>query len=151
MRRIGLFIMLLYQSALFLSAASYDITDFGAAPGKSLNTDYIQAAIDSCHRMGGGKVIVPIGEFCTGTLYLRSNVFLELMPGAILQGSDNPLDYPDYDISAYKKIGTIAQRESSVSTVKSLIIADNIHNVGICGEGIINGAGSSSVFQLGIN
>lgn len=151
MKRICLFVILLCQSILILNAVSYNITDFGAVSGKFLNTDYIQAAIDSCHRMGGGKVIIPVGKFCTGTLYLRSNVFLELMPGAILQGSDNPLDYSDYDISAYKKIGTIAQRESYVSTVKSLIIADNVHNVGICGEGAINGAGSSSVFQLGMN
>ena len=99
MRLICLFVVLLCQSALFISAASYEIIDFGAVSGKFLNTSYIQAAIDSCHRGGGGKVIVPAGEFCIGTLYLRSNVFLELMPGAILQGSDNPLDYPDYDIS----------------------------------------------------
>lgn len=55
MRLICLFVVLLCQSALFISAASYEIIDFGAVSGKFLNTSYIQAAIDSCHRGGGGK------------------------------------------------------------------------------------------------
>lgn len=54
MRLICLFVVLLCQSALFISAASYEIIDFGAVSGKFLNTSYIQAAIDSCHRGGGG-------------------------------------------------------------------------------------------------
>jgi len=38
-------------------------------------------------------VQVPAGKFVTGTLYLKSNVTLRLMPGAILHGSTSPADF----------------------------------------------------------
>lgn len=42
----------------------------------------------------GGKVIIPQGEFVTGTLFLKSNVTLRLERGAHLLGSTNLADYP---------------------------------------------------------
>lgn len=51
-----------------------NILDFGAvADGKTVNTKAIQAAIDA-----GGTVVVPKGEFVTGTLYSKSNGGLRL-------------------------------------------------------------------------
>lgn len=55
----------------------YNISDFGAvADGKTLNTEFIQKAIDVCYENGGGRVTVPAGVFVTGTIYLKSNVEL---------------------------------------------------------------------------
>ena len=44
-------------------------------------------------------MVVPAGIFITGTLRLRSNTTLRLLPGAVLQGSYDPKDYPDHDIA----------------------------------------------------
>lgn len=77
-----------------LSALDYPVTRFGAVgDGFTLNTRAIQAAIDSCHANRGGRVVIPAGQFVTGTLYLKSNVDLHLDSGAVLLGSLNPFDY----------------------------------------------------------
>jgi polygalacturonase len=60
------------------------VTDFGAIPnGKTLNTDAIQRAIDTCAEAGGGTVVFPPGRFLSGTLELRSYVDLFLEAGAV--------------------------------------------------------------------
>lgn len=65
-------------------AQTYNATTFGAkGDGKTLNTRAIQAAIDRCFSQGGGEVIVPAGKYYTGTLFLKSRVYLHLMPGAV--------------------------------------------------------------------
>ena len=133
-------------------AQTYNIVDFGAKTDSTfLNTKAIQAAIDKCHSKGGGEVLVPAGTYYTGTLLLKSNVYLNLTAGAILQGSYNPLDYPEYNILAAKKFGTITHNGLYLDYMKSLIIADNAQNIGIKGEGTLKGAGEAHVFQLGIN
>lgn len=77
-----------------LSALDYPVTRFGAVgDGFTLNTRAIQAAIDSCHANRGGRVVIPAGQYVTGTLYLKSNVDLHLDSGAVLLGSLNPFDY----------------------------------------------------------
>ncbi len=62
--------------AQFLSAASakqegvgiFDVCDYGAiVDGNTLNTTAIQAAIDACHQDSGGTVLIPSGDFVTGT------------------------------------------------------------------------------------
>lgn len=133
-------------------AQTYNILDFGAKTDTTfLNTKVIQSAIDKCHSKGGGEVIVPAGTYYTGTLLLKSNVYLNLMAGAVLQGSYNPMDYPEYNILAAKKFGTITHNGLYLEYMKSLIIADNAQNIGIKGEGTLKGAGEGKAFQLGIN
>jgi polygalacturonase len=142
---------------LFLSsgtavANTRDISEFKAVgDGKTLNTHAIQRTIDECAAAGGGEVRVPAGVFLTGTLQLKSNITLRLMPGSVIQGSKNPADYPDHDISAHRKFGTITHDGAFVKVMKSLIIADGLHNVSIVGEGAIRGAGEADAFQLGVN
>ena len=53
----------------------YRITDYGAvADGTTNNRAAIQAAVDACTVAGGGRVIVPIGQFLSGTIVLKSNI-----------------------------------------------------------------------------
>lgn len=60
----------------------YRITDYGAvADGTTNNRAAIQAAVDACTVAGGGRVIVPIGQFLSGTIVLKSNVTLYLERG----------------------------------------------------------------------
>lgn len=70
-----------------------DIREFGAKEGDALVSPAIQAAIDAVYKAGGGEVIIPEGIFRTGTLWLRSNVTLKLLSGAMLVGSDRADDY----------------------------------------------------------
>ena len=57
----------------------YNVVEFGAVgDNKTLNSKAIQLAIDECAKNGGGKVIIPAGEFLTGTIYLKDNVELHL-------------------------------------------------------------------------
>ena len=50
-------------------------------------------AIEACHRAGGGRVVVPAGEWFTGPIHLKSHVNLFLEEGAVSDFSDNPNDY----------------------------------------------------------
>lgn len=115
-------------------AGRYLITDFGAKADTSvLSTGAIQKAIDRCSEAGGGKVIVPAGKFKTGTIVLKDNVWLEVSLGATLYGSTRFEDYPfiPYDI-----VGRTTQKPNY-----QLILAQNVNNVGLCGEGTIDGQG----------
>ena len=70
------------------------ITRYGAeAGGKKTNTQAIAQAIDACNRAGGGRVIIPEGEWLTGPIHLKSNVNLHLEEGATVRFTDNPADY----------------------------------------------------------
>ena len=60
----------------------YRITDYGAvADGTTNNRAAIQAEVDACTVAGGGRVIVPTGQFLSGTIVLKSNVTLYLEKG----------------------------------------------------------------------
>ena len=94
-------LILILLPVISLSAESYNILDFGAKAGKEyLNTDKIQAAIDKCSADGGGYVVIPRGEFVSGTLELKSGVMLYLEHGARLQGSSRKEDYTKHLIRA---------------------------------------------------
>src|SRR3954451_13823450 len=55
------------------------ITNFGAiGDGKTDCTAAIAKAIEACAQKGGGRVVVPAGQFLTGAIHLKSNVNLHL-------------------------------------------------------------------------
>jgi BNR repeat protein/pectate lyase-like protein len=57
--------------------AVYDVRDHGAVgDGKTLDTRAIQAAIDVCHKAGGGRIYLGGGTFLSGSIFLKSNVTL---------------------------------------------------------------------------
>ncbi len=75
-------------------AQDFSIADYGAvAGGEVSNTEAIARAIEACNKAGGGRVIVPAGEWLTGPIHLLSNVNLHLAEGATLRFTDNPSDY----------------------------------------------------------
>ncbi|HWY71159.1 MAG TPA: glycoside hydrolase family 28 protein [Terriglobales bacterium] len=110
-----------------------DVRDFGAVPdGKTLATKSIQTAFDKCHEAGGGKVVIPPGRYLSAPLFLRSNMELELLPGAYLLGSTNFDDYP-----------TIQGRWEGLDRTifASLLTGQDLENVTISGRGTIDGQG----------
>ena len=72
----------------------FDITDYGAVPSVDGDcTKAIAAAIADCHKAGGGRVVIPAGEWLTGPIHFKSNVNLHLAEGAVVRFTDNPNDY----------------------------------------------------------
>ena len=105
------------------------ITDYGAVPdGRTINTKAIQKAIDEVSAAGGGRVIVPAGNFMTGTLELKSGVDLHVNLGAVLLGSHATSDY--------------------LKGRASLIVANGQQHVSISGEGIIDGQGQELMLDI---
>ncbi|MDE6003175.1 MAG: glycoside hydrolase, partial [Prevotella sp.] len=125
----------LLLTALGLQAKDYNIMDWGANNNLKYNsTQGIQNAIDICSKNGGGRVVVPAGEYRMGTIILRSNVRLYLEQGATLYGSTDLKDYQRVK-SSYQSLRT------NVETIQ-LIYADSVENVTIDGYGTIDGRGS---------
>jgi len=152
MKLIPVFLLMLFLTASRLQAQTYNIVDFGAKTDSTfLNTTVIQKTIDACYSKGGGEVIVPAGRYVTGTLFLKSNVYLHLMAGAVLQGSYDPANYPEHTILWAQKFGTITHNGLYLNSMKALIIADRAHHTGIVGPGTVKGPGEGKAFQLGLN
>jgi polygalacturonase len=108
------------------------ITEFGARPGGVfLNTNSIQRCIDTIFARGGGYVHIPSGIFLSGTIELRSGVYLVLEAGAVLKGSENMADYTRFDGHRFDKY------------LYHLVCAKNAVGTGISGEGTIDGNGTS--------
>jgi len=55
--------------------------------------DDINAAIAAANAAGGGRVVVPPGNFLSGPIRLKSRVNLHLSEGAVLKFSTNARDY----------------------------------------------------------
>lgn len=72
----------------------FPITAYGAVEGGTVdNTQAIADAIEACNKAGGGRVVIPNGEWFTGPIHLKSNVNLHLEDDAVVKFSDKPADY----------------------------------------------------------
>jgi hypothetical protein len=110
-----------------ISAKDYNASLFGVkSNGTTLNTTSIQKAIDYISANGGGTLQFYVGRYLTGSIFLKSNVTINLNEGAILLGSTNPYDYRNYD--------------DHVNTL-SFVCAYQADNIAITGKGVIDGQG----------
>jgi polygalacturonase len=73
----------------------YTITDFGARSGANRDAlPAILAAIAKAHVDGGGRVVIPKGNwFSKGPIHLKSRVNLHISEGATVLFSADPKDY----------------------------------------------------------
>ena len=55
----------------------YVISHYGAQKNQNI-TESLKAAIQACHTDGGGRVVIPKGEYYTAAIHLLSNVNLHL-------------------------------------------------------------------------
>ena len=125
-RRLAAILWMLLPLLCLTAQRDYRVTDFGAVGnGIALNTCAIQTAIDTAHAHGGGRVVVPAGQYVTGSLYLKSNVTLHIDSGAVLVGSLNPFDYV---------------KDPTVRWT-ALLFAIGQENVAVTGQGSIDGRG----------
>ncbi len=110
-------------------ARDFPITAFGAQPNGNV-TAAIRAAIAACNAAGGGRVVVPAGEWFTGAIHLLSNVNLHVSEGAVLKFTTEPADYP---IVFTRWEGVEAMNYSP------LIYAWEQENIAITGTGTLDG------------
>jgi polygalacturonase len=149
----------------------YKITDFGAATCKlvpvkawisfeeqdTVNTPApgakdcyaaIAAAIARCHAEGGGRVLIPKGDwFVAGPIVLLSNVNVHLQAGAHVYFSNDPRDYAKYgdvDCGANGKLVATRWQSNDCLNFASMIYAHNQHNIALTGDdwtAILDGQG----------
>lgn len=107
-----------------LNAAVFNVRDFGARGIKAEDArPAIQKAIEAAAAEKGGTVLLPPGQYTSGTLHLRSHVRIELASGATLFASTNP--------AAYEFGG--------VPSKAALFLGENLVDVKFSGAGTIDG------------
>ncbi|EHR61492.1 glycoside hydrolase family 28 protein [Saccharomonospora cyanea] len=110
----------------------FTVTDHGADPtGHRDSTHAIAAAIATAARKGGGKVVVPPGEYHTGAIHLRSNIELHISRGATLRFSQDPADYLPMVHTRWEGI--------ELYNYSPFVYAHGVHDVAITGGGVLDG------------
>lgn len=142
MRKNLLFVLLTLSclSAIADNLNDYNVRSFGAVgDGKSLDSPAINTAIGSAFANGGGKIIVPAGIYLCGSIHLKSNIELHLLPGAIIKAA--PASMKVYDES--ESFGGFPEYQDGGHTYfhNSLIWAEGQDNISITGRGMIDGEG----------
>ncbi len=113
-----------------------NILEIGAiADGEYLNTEIIRKAIDSIYNMGGGKVVIPSGNFLTGPIHLKSNVNLHLEDGANVLFTT--------DAKAYLPVVHTSYEGVELMNYSPLIYAYKQKNIAVTGKGSFNGQASN--------
>ena len=106
--------------------------DYGAKPDDTtLSTTAIQKAIDAAAAANGTATLKP-GTYLTGSLFLKSNVTLDIPEGVTLIGSQKLEDYPELPT----RIAGI-----EMTWPAALINTRDQHNITITGKGTIDGDG----------
>ena len=118
-------------------ARDFVITNFVAfADGNTDCSMAIKQAIAACVEAGGGRVVIPAGEFLTGAVHLQSGVNLHLETNAVLQFKTN--------CEAY--LPTVFTRFEGIEcfNYSPLIYAFGQKNVAVTGDGTLDGQADDS-------
>lgn len=108
------------------------VTDFGAVgDGTTDATFAIRAAVEACAEGGGGRVIVPAGDYLTGPIHLRSNVNLHLERGATLRFLRDPAAYLPVVLTRWEGVELMGY--------SPLVYAYGERNIAVTGEGTLDG------------
>ena len=119
------FVILLLCANTLQAQKDYKASMFGIkSDGKTLNTASIQKAIDYISENGGGRLVFYVGRYLTGTVYLKSNVTIQIEEGAGLMASTVPYDY-------------------TIGSQPALIVAKDQQNIGVTGKGLLDGQGAT--------
>jgi polygalacturonase len=122
-------------------ARDFVITNYGAVAGGTTDcTAAIGKAIDACAGAGGGRVVVPSGEFFTGAIHLKSNVNLHLNEGATLKFSTDPKAYLPAVLSRFESV--------ECYNYSPFIYALGQKNVAVTGKGTLDGQATDENWLL---
>jgi len=131
--------------------ALYNVRNFGAkGDGKTVDTSAINKAIEEVAAAGGGTLVVPAGTYLCFTIRLKSEVDLYLSRGCTLQAADSPkrgegtgYNGGTYDPAEPNDPWTAYQDYGHNHWRNSLFYAENQHDFGVFGPGLIFGKGLS--------
>jgi polygalacturonase len=113
------------------------VLGFGAVgDGKTDCTEAFRKAIAASNKAGGGRVVVPPGEFLTGAIHLQSNVNLHVSEGATIKFSSDPAKYMPLVFTRFE--GTECMNFSP------FIYAFEQENIAITGTGVLDGSASAA-------
>jgi polygalacturonase len=114
------------------------VLDFGArGDGESDDTRALQRTLDL-----GGLVVLPAGNYSSGTLFIRSNTTLRLEAGAVLRGRPDLALFPGIPAVRDSRLGRIPWR--------AFLSAEGAEHIVLEGPGKLAPGGSHPVFQNGI-
>jgi polygalacturonase len=111
-----------------------DVRDHGAvADGATDCTAAFAAAIAACAAAGGGRVLIPAGEWLTGPIHLRSDIDLHVADGATVRFHADPRRY----------LPPVFVRWSGLEcyNYSPLIYARDCRNLAVTGRGTLLGGG----------
>jgi polygalacturonase len=111
----------------------FGVADYGAVgDGQTDCKPAIDKAIAECHNAGGGRVVVPAGEwFARGPVHLRSNVNLHLQAGATVRFSTDPGDFLPAVLTRFEG--------NELTNYSPLVYAYEQENIAITGAGTFDG------------
>lgn len=114
---------------------SVSVLEFGGvADGETLCTQAVQKAVDFCHENGGGIVRFDGGRYVLSTIFLKSNVHIQIAEDTELLGSLNFYDYAQQEEIDYP----IYQDASHTYFDLSMFVGRNCENISITGKGKID-------------
>ena len=126
-----LLFFLLLNSLCFSQMKDQNIKNYGAvADGITNNALAIQQAIDKVSAGGGGRVIIPPGNYMTGAIFLKSGVDLHIQLGATLLGP------------------TTTEGYLKAKSRPSIVSARDQQDIAISGEGIIDGQAQELMLDI---
>ena len=98
----------------------------------------ISAAIAACNKAGGGRVLIPAGDwYVCGPIVLLSNVHVHLAAGAHVYFSNNPADYAKYgkfDCGINGKLSITRWEGNDCLNYSSMVYAYGQTNIALTGE-----------------
>lgn len=124
-----------------------NVRDFGAkGDGIQNDTIYIQAAIMACPK--DGRVLIPEGVYRITSLFLKSDLKMELEKGAVLSAETDRTKFPifpgmveSYDEKEEYHLGT--WEGNPLPMFSAIITGVNVKHVVIYGAGVIDGNASA--------
>lgn len=114
----------------------FNVKDFGVKANSMINeAEKIDDVINECSENGGGIIYFPPGKYLSGTIHLKSNIIINLSPGATITMSSDDDDFDDLEDLPYNPH---ADAETTYFA-PSLFRLDKVQNVSIIGGGTIDG------------
>ncbi len=108
----------------------FHITSYGAKQGDvKATTRAFERAMVACSKNGGGRVVVPAGEWVTGPIHFKSNCNLHLSNGAKIVFED--------ELQLYYPAVRTSWEGTECMNISPLIYAYECENIAITGSGTL--------------